>query len=404
MAAWHVVSEDDSSDDLSTIVSGDPAAAFPSIAGDGRFASYTSLEDPSSDSSDSIDSANEELRGPWTYVREMHLSADVDPRVVDLGQPVLVSDPDGLTMYTSLSRDGTQVAYATMAHQCDDDANGGDVSVLGQLRCRSDQIHVAYGTDPGFTGPFGDETVVETEAGVNAEPALSGNGRWIAWRSTAGDELLGDDDFSHNEHVFMRSRDARLTVDAIDFGEVAPDSSVIGTSIVRNEGTTTVSIDDVASTATPFVVVGGGTCVVGTTLPPGGSCTLAVQFDSHGLEGELTGSLDVREVGYDPLSASDAMRARVPGTRDGAGSAQEARRADDPADRSTAADPSAAAARGRAARIPADGRAGSGSSSGDAKPAGLRHRSGRHHVGSAVGRHRAKRRQRSRSADRRARR
>ena len=305
VAAWHVVTDADASTDLSTIVSGDAAAAFPSISGDGRFVSYTSLDEPSSDPPEAGQ------RGPWTYVREIHLPADVEPRVLELGEPVVVSDPDGLAMYTSLSRDGTQLAYATMQHECDESDNGGNVYVLGQLRCRPNRIRVAYGTDPGFTGPFADEVVVETEFGNNAQPALSGNGRWIAWRSTAGDELLGDNDFSRNEHVFMRSRDARLTVDAIDFGEVARESSVIGTSVVRNEGTTTVSIDAVASSATQFVVVTGGTCVVGTTLPPGGSCTIAVQFDSHGLENEITGSLDVREVGHDPLASSAAIRARV---------------------------------------------------------------------------------------------
>ena len=301
--AWHVTVEDNRSLDLSRVVShGERAAAFPSLSGDGHDVSYTSLADPVTGAADP------KTRGPWIYVRGMSPTTDAEGPALDLDQPALVSDANGFAMYTSLSRDGTQLTYTTMEPACEHEP---EVEVLGESRCAPDQIHVAYGTEPGFTSSFVDETVVKTEAGANAEPAISGNGRWIAWRSTAGAELLSDSDFADNEQVFMRSRNGSLAVDAIDFGEVARDSTAVATTIVRNEGTTTVSIDEVTSSAPSFTVVVGGSCVLATTLPPGASCTIAVQFDSHGLEGDFSESLDVHEVGYDPLSASGALHARV---------------------------------------------------------------------------------------------
>ena len=142
------------------------------------------------------------------------------------------------------------------------------------------------------------------------QPALSGNGRWIAWRSTAGDELLGDNDFSHNEHVFMRSRDAG--------SRSTPSTSVRSRGIVRHRhvGRPQQGHDDGLDRRRRqlrnTVRRGLGRHVrCRYDAPPGGSCTIAVQFDSHGLESEITGSLDVREVGYDPLASSGALRARV---------------------------------------------------------------------------------------------
>jgi hypothetical protein len=307
VAAWDV------SDDVVTIVSGDASSGFPSMSGDGTSVSYASFEPPAAleQPPPAAALAPVEPLGPWIYVRQIgELVPNAAPAVHELSDPVQISEDHESATYTSLSRDGTQIAFAVVPASCEDEV--GEILLLGASRCRPNQIEVAYGSQPVFGDPFERETIVAVEGGATDQPVLSGTGRVIAWRSDAGHELVGDGKLEGLQHVFMRTRRAEFVVEDIAFGEVARDDWATASAMVRNTGTTTVSIDQAASLSEAFVVVPGGTCDVGTTtLPPGGSCTIGVRFDSHGRNDHVTGSLEVREEGYDALSATGALSADV---------------------------------------------------------------------------------------------
>jgi hypothetical protein len=137
-------------------------------------------------------------------------------------------------------------------------------------------------------------------------PSLSGNGRWVAWISNAGQFLVNPNDpnsFSGSNNAFIRRRDPGLVVDPIDFGTIGANTTSTLSATVRNTGRTSVSLD--AFTATPgvFTIQGGGTCAGGSLLPPGATCTVNVRYAAPNNTSQSTGSITVAESGYDPISA-----------------------------------------------------------------------------------------------------
>ena len=195
VVAWDVRLDDITI--VSPLVGGlvvDPSG-YPTISGQAQFVAYVSATPPAGMSDSEV--------GSWVYVRDRETL-----------EPVLVSPPDEVAQYTSISSDATQVAYASF----------GRCSV--QIHCRiNSKIVVAYGQNAGLTGEIHREIVSTTPSGLvvgaNAEPSLSGNGRFVVWASDAEDALLGTDHGRGEVHAIIRRRDAGLTVDPLDFGEVA---------------------------------------------------------------------------------------------------------------------------------------------------------------------------------------
>ncbi len=292
IAAWDVGS------DQVSIVSAPGGAvtgvsAFPSVSGDGRFVSFaTNLR---------LNGLRTGI-GPWVYV--------VDRSNLAFR---LVSGVNETAYYSSLSRDATQVAFGVAAPGCQFPLNS--LSAL-ENGCPTLRIDVAFGPNAGLTGVFTPETVsLDVNgriAGTHRQPDLSGNGRWVAWISDAGRQLIGSTDAALDEprHAFTRRRDPGMSVDALDFGTITVNTTSTLTTTIRNTGRTTNSIDSLSPAPGSFTVQPGGSCFAGITLAPGGSCTVNIRFAAPAAATTVNGTLLVAEAGYDPISATGALTGR----------------------------------------------------------------------------------------------
>jgi hypothetical protein len=171
---------------------------------------------------------------------------------------------------------------------------------------------VAFGPAPRVTAAGSPETIVAVTAAPNGggvvQPSISGNGRWVAWISNVPGEMGFPNLFGYN--AFMRRRDPGLVIDPLDFGTIAANSPSILPATVRNTGRTTVSLDSITVAGAQFTVLGGGTCVGGTSLPPGGICTVNVRYSAPNNTSQSQGTLTVAEAGFDAISSQAALVGR----------------------------------------------------------------------------------------------
>ena len=262
-------------------------AIYPSLSGNGRFVSFAST----------IALVGGEVgNGPWVYVHD---------RATD--GYVRVSAANDAAYYSSLSGDGSQVAFGVGPRNCQH-----STITPAELRatCATGRIDVAFGPTPGFTTPFQVETVsVDVNnrvAGFHAAPNLSRNGRWLAWVSTAGTALVGRA-VPPGVHAFTRRRDPGLTVDPVAFGGLLAGTSATASPLVRNTGRTSVVLDRLEVSGAGFALVGGGTCVAGMFLTPGATCSVAIRYTAAGTPGPASGTVLAGEVGHDAVTATGAL-------------------------------------------------------------------------------------------------
>jgi hypothetical protein len=297
-------------------------AAFPSISGDAQWVSFASNR--------ARGLGEDGARGPWVYVANRAT-----------GSARLVSGASSASYYSSLSRDGSQVAFSVadppiiivlptitigpivtipppasvipFAPVLRGNGPGCDYLFEPITRivsdCPATRVNVAFGASPGFTGSFQVETVSldanNRRVGNHWEPALSGNGRWVSWVSNVGDNLLGTSGgLNGAQHAFTRRRDPGLSVSTVDFGTVAVGSNPPDrTALVRNTGRTSVSVDSIVSPSSPFSLQ-GGSCGIGDLVPPGATCTIRVRFRPGNAVGSWNDTVTVREIGYDAIQAT----------------------------------------------------------------------------------------------------
>jgi hypothetical protein len=315
VAAWNVATG--AIDAVSPVVVG-RWSGFPSISGDAAWVSFASNHPVG---------LGETGGGPWVYVQ---------PR--DGGAPRLASPANRPAYYSSLTRDGTQVAFAVsdgfvppppppttttttqppiiillhgtiQVSTCPNPVAVG----LSQLeeRCPLARVDVAFSATPGLTGAFQTETVSLDanggQTGRHWHPELSGNGRWLAWISDAGDALVGaDQELSGLHHAYMRRRDPGLTIDPITFPTITVNTSADATTTIRNTGRTSVWVDAIAPAPAVFSVI-GGSCALGLSVAPGATCTVEVRYSPGVGAGTSNGTLVVGETGFDPVSAAGAL-------------------------------------------------------------------------------------------------
>jgi hypothetical protein len=277
----------------STVVS-NPTGTFgitvyPSVSADGRFVSFATTRPLV---------GGEVGNGPWVYVHDRAT-----------GGYVRVSAGNDPAYFSSLSGDGSQVAFGVGPRGCQYNMVTPD-----ELRdsCPTGRIDVAFGPTPGFTTPFQVETVSldvnNRVAGFHGYPNLSRNGRWIAWVSTAGNALLGQNRaVLTGFQAFTRRRDPGLTVDALNFGPLLAGTSVTGATVVRNTGRTSVILDRLEVGGAGFTLLGGGTCVSGQFLTPGATCTMNVRYTAAGTPGPANGTVLAGEIDHDALIATNAL-------------------------------------------------------------------------------------------------
>jgi hypothetical protein len=178
------------------------------------------------------------------------------------------------------------------------------------VTCGNPRIDVTFGPGPLTTAPLTTETVSlapngSIATGLHAQPALSGNGRWVAWITN---NARGLGVVVAGQHAVMRRRDPGLTIDPIDFGTIAASTTSTIATTVRNTGRTSVSLDSITATPGQFTIQGGGTCVGGSFLPPGATCTVNVRYAAPPSTSTTTGSINVAEAaGYDAISAAGRL-------------------------------------------------------------------------------------------------
>jgi hypothetical protein len=287
VVAWDVASN------TTAFLSGQPiqprGSGFPSISGDGRFVSFTSAKPLT---------GAQRTRGPWTFVNDR-----------TNGQIRMISVPSDSTFHTSITRDGSQVAYTVGPPNCQ--YNPQTLQDI-EFTCQGLRVDVAYGPSPGFTSPFTTETISilanGAQGGMHMMPALSGNGQWVAWISNAGNALLASADQElQYQHAFTRRRDVGASIGALDFGTIAAGGNFTLTATLTNTGHTSLSVDSITATPGQFQVVGGGTCVGGMFLPPGATCTTNVRFNAPNNTSTINGTINFTEFGKDAVTAQNTL-------------------------------------------------------------------------------------------------
>jgi hypothetical protein len=260
-------------------------SAYPSVSGDGRFVAIAT----------NARFSGETNFGPFVYV--------ADRATATFRRASSATEP---AYQPSLTRDASQVAYAVGPAGCQY-----DLQTFSNLEsaCPGTRLDVAFGPSPGFTSSIGTETISlapngQPAGGLNVEPALSGNGRWVAWISTAGQTLMAsNDELLNGRNAFLRRRDPGLVIDPVDFGTIGANTTSTLPATVRNAGRTSVSLDAITATPGQFTIQGGGTCAGGSLLPPGATCTVNVRYAAPNNTSTTNGSITVAESGYDPISA-----------------------------------------------------------------------------------------------------
>lgn len=290
VVAWQVGSAQ------ANFVSGNPSSApgagYPSISGDGRFVAFTSNKPLAPGTAGT---------GPWVFVNDRASNA-----------MRLISPGAGIAYQPSISRDASQIAYAVgpAARLCQ--FNRQTFASLEQ-GCPGTRIDVAYGSGPLSTAAISTETISlglnnQPAAGLHVEPALSGNGHFVAWISDAGNALVdpADPAFKGLRQAFVRQRDSGLAVDALNFGTIQAGTSSQMTANVTNTGHTSIQVDSITVTPAQFTPQ-GGSCVGGMVLPPGGACTFNVRYSAPNNNSTTNGIITVSEFGFAPISTANTL-------------------------------------------------------------------------------------------------
>ena len=293
VALWNV--GDNTVQIVTSAGSGTGGASFPSISGDGRYVSFASSK---------RFVGPEERVGPWVYVLDR-----------SNGSIRLISGAIDAAFSTSISRDGSQVAFAVAPNGCDWDARFIDRI---ENACAAGRIDVAFTSVPGFGSGFATETISrDVRGGITGrhfDPKISGNGRWVIWVSDSYNALTGASaKLDGRRNAFIRRRDPRLSVDLIDFGTIPAATNTVRSTTVRNSGTTSVYLDQITLDPGRFTAV-GGTCTLGMSMPPGTSCTIDVRYTAPGNTATTDGTILVGETGFDAVTARNTLRgaARAP--------------------------------------------------------------------------------------------
>ena len=266
---------------------GQPAAgysAYPSVSADGRYVAFAS------DAADVVAG----LPAPVSlqvYVRDR--VAGVTKLVTDTpSQPMPaalgVSTPD-------ISPDGNQIALTQ--------TDNFETSEVWVARSTSGYFDTAVFdlVSSGVSGaPVG--------AGATG-PAMSSNGRYVAFSSGANDELSGGTVPLGSAEIWLRTRPIALDITpSIDFGTVdVGGQSAPKNAVITNTSGVAINISAVTPPAAPFSVT-ANTC--GGVLQPGATCSVTIVF-SPTAGGSASSSVNVAGDGLS-ISASLAGIGRIP--------------------------------------------------------------------------------------------
>ena len=249
----------------------------PSISADGRYVAFTS---------NTPDIVGSPATPNQVYVRDRGASIT---KLVSTSQSQLMS---GTVDEPEISPDGTQVALVQAAAP---PPGGKPVK----------EVYVARSTAGYFdTAAFDLVSYGVSGAPTSADsfsPSMSSNGRYVAFSSSANDELSGVRTPTGLE-VWMRQRPIALDITAsLDFGTIdVGGQSAPQTAVISNTSGVAINIATVAPPAAPFSITTNG---CGGLLLPGATCAVAIVF-SPTAQGSASSSLNVAG---DGLSVSASL-------------------------------------------------------------------------------------------------
>lgn len=202
----------------------------------------------------------------------------------------------------SISADGELVAFVTKASNLQEiqvtAVGGGDDGdlLLAEVRNRrlSRLTNAAGGVLP--------------TPGVHAHPDLSESGRTAVFDSAAaGDLMVGAE--PRGRQIVARSSDPLLSLAVADVGTtlVGVESDEWYVAVV-NDGPSSFRPTAVSISNSQFAIdEGESSCLYGSSVPAGGTCTVQVSF-TPSKPGSATATLTVAEEGFDAVSVSSEIR------------------------------------------------------------------------------------------------
>jgi Tol biopolymer transport system component len=190
-------------------------ATVPAMSADGRFVAF--------ESPDSSLVSNDRNRDYDVFVRD--LTTDL-PELVSSHDPLLPSmTPNGPSSFTlgSISGDGRFVAFASEANNLVANDTNGNRDVFVRDRAAGTNILVSVATN----GVAGD--------GISTEPSVSASGRYVVFTSSADNLIAGDTNKALD--VFVRDLQAGVTILAsVDSSGLRPGNKASYSPVMSGDG------------------------------------------------------------------------------------------------------------------------------------------------------------------------
>jgi Abnormal spindle-like microcephaly-assoc'd, ASPM-SPD-2-Hydin len=284
----------------------------PSMTPDARYVAFTST------AFDLVSPPLQPLKDPQIFVRDMTTQTTrlVSRTNTVSGAPVAAIPPgqpaDGWTDWPSISADGTQVAFGTesrnllpgvVGNPCMD-CRRGDLLVVTSSAGFFDTITF----DRVNVNPNGSSASFDSDVafGPNDQPVISATGRYVAFRSGFGNQLVGPSIDRNQTNIFVVARPPAVSVSSVSFGSVrVGKTSAVKTATISNTGISSVVPAALGPTNPEFVVT-ATTCPLNVALTPGQSCTVSLVFKPTA-EGARSGVLNLSETGFGAITVSGKL-------------------------------------------------------------------------------------------------
>ncbi len=196
-------------------MSGDAASEFPSVSAGGRYVAFAS--------SASNLVAGVEAGVPQIYLRDTCIGSgtkDCVPRTILISQDTSGRPGKGASLQSSISRDGRYVAFDSVASNLVAGAFSGASNIFLRDTCLGES---AASDCRAFTAIISVNSEGFAADGASFAPAISSDGRYVAFATRAGNAAKGD--ATHAQKIAVR--DTCLSVRASE--SCAPQTEIIST-------------------------------------------------------------------------------------------------------------------------------------------------------------------------------
>ena len=194
---------------------GDAASEFPAVSAGGRYVAFAS--------SASNLVAGMEAGAPQIYLRDTCIGSgtnDCIPRTILISQDASGRPGKGASLQSSISRDGRYIAFDSMASNLVPGTFSGASNIFLRDTCLGES---ASGDCSAFTAIVSVDAEGLAADGASFTPAISGDGRYVAFATRAGNAAKGD--ATHAQKIVVR--DTCLSARATE--SCAPQTDLVST-------------------------------------------------------------------------------------------------------------------------------------------------------------------------------